>query len=117
MSSFSQKIRCSLTISQIIPPNHVIWDLVQIGNADAIRNLLVSNQISIDAQDSFTGSTPLRVRNPIPTLKSGLLLRRLFTGVRRSRACRLLSIAYRNGSQRLLNPLQTHVWVLKRIID
>ena len=59
----SGTIRCSLTVAQTITHDHVVWDLIDIDDFDAIKSLIISGQLSVDAQtfDPFH-NTALLVR-------------------------------------------------------
>ena len=60
-------IRCSLSIIQIIPTDHAVWDLIDFGDLEAIKVLLTFGHLAITAQ-APTGKTLLRVRNPVSPL-------------------------------------------------
>ena len=60
--SASGTISSSLTITPIIPGNHIIFDLIDVGDLDGIKRLLTTHQMSIDAVSPQTLGSPLFVR-------------------------------------------------------
>lgn len=62
VSNDNSTIRCCLTVTQIIPTDHVVYDLLELEDVDAIRNLLVSGQLCINAQDNIYNVPLLNVR-------------------------------------------------------
>ena len=72
------ELRCSLVVSQVIPDNHVIWDLVEVEEIEAIKKLLNAGKIAISAQSVGAGyTTPLRVRKLIKACLFARLLTEL----------------------------------------
>ena len=49
-STNSGPISCSLNVVQVIPYDHIIWDLIEREDLDGIKNLLGSGEVQIDAQ-------------------------------------------------------------------
>ena len=49
-------VMCSINIRQVIPYDHVVYDLLQLGDADGVRQLLITGQISLEAQGPLTGT-------------------------------------------------------------
>lgn len=58
--SAAGSVAVSLSIKQVLPSDHIVWDLLAFGNIDGLKELLVSGQISIEAQ-SVSGDTLLDV--------------------------------------------------------
>ena len=58
-------ISCSLAIEQVIPPEHEVFDMIELNDVVGIRKLVVSGQLSVDAQIQYPHcGTPLYVRGP-----------------------------------------------------
>ena len=68
----TRTIKCSLTLMQIIPPEHVVFDLLSVKNHDAVKDLICSGQLSVNAQVEHWGASPLRVRPSNSLCKSPL---------------------------------------------
>ena len=70
--SMSGTISCSLTITQTLPDNHIIFDLLEVGDAQGITKMISSSQMSIRAVNQFPWfSTPLCVSLIICCLFNG----------------------------------------------
>ncbi|MCJ1324373.1 hypothetical protein MMC10_001035 [Thelotrema lepadinum] len=47
---------CAINIRQVIPYDHVVYDLMQLGDVEGIKTLLVTGQIGLEAQGPMTGT-------------------------------------------------------------
>ena len=52
-------IKCSLTIQQTLPFDHMIWDMIEFEDTIGIKSLLTSRQVSVNAQDNGSVCAPL----------------------------------------------------------
>ena len=62
-------IKCSLKVEQVIPVDHPVYDMIDLGDIAGIKRLLISRQVSINAQSPH-GPTLLHVSHQSDNCKA-----------------------------------------------
>lgn len=101
--------RFSLSLIQTISIEHVVWDMVNVGELEGIENLFKSGQLTVTAQDP-TGKTLLDVCEEVGNSRTLSQLIKL-PGSYNERQCHSCKVSDWNGSRHFLwIPTSSVVW-------